>query len=64
MSHTALFEHFKTQKMSLDLLICEDSKEAHKLYDVCQYFEKEVLLFPDIRANYLDDLRSYGHCAG
>lgn len=59
MSHTALFEYFKTQKKSLDLLICEDSKEAHKLYDVCKYFEKDVLLFPDIRANYLDDLRSY-----
>ena len=59
MSHTALFEQLKTHKKLLNVLICEDSKEAEKLQDVCKYLEQDVILFPDIRANYLDDLRSY-----
>jgi len=59
MSHIALFEQLKTRKFSTDILLCEDATEAKKLQDVCSYFEKDVSVFPDIRANYMDDLRSY-----
>ncbi|MEA2074023.1 MAG: CarD family transcriptional regulator [Campylobacterota bacterium] len=60
MTQTALFNFFKTDSSSsLDLLVCEDSKEAEHLESVARYFKKEVLLFPDFRASYGDDLRSY-----
>jgi transcription-repair coupling factor (superfamily II helicase) len=49
----------KELKNSVEVLLCEDSKEAQSLVDVCKYFDKEYLLFPDFRATYLDDLRSY-----
>ena len=60
MSQTALFNFFNTgADDSLELLICEDSKEAENLENVATYFKKEVLLFPDFRASFGDDLRSY-----
>jgi transcription-repair coupling factor (superfamily II helicase) len=55
-----LFEYLKhNKKVDLELLICEESSEAEELRDVCRYFEVETLVFPDFRAAYLDDLRSY-----
>jgi len=60
MSQTELFNHFKTQKKeSLELLICEDTKEAESLESVAKFFKRDVLLFPDFRASFGDDLRSY-----
>ena len=60
MSQTALFNHFKTHKHTeLDILICEDMKEAESLESVTKYFKRETILFPDFRATYGDDLRSY-----
>lgn len=60
MSQTALFNYFKTHsKKELDLLVCEDFKEAHELESVAHFFGREVLLFPDFRPSYGDDLRSY-----
>jgi len=60
MSLPALFNYFKTtKKPSLEILICEDLKEAESLDAVCQYFQRETILFPDFRASYGDDLRSY-----
>ena len=60
MSQNILFNHFKNPpKESLELLICEDMQEAHNLESVAKFFKKDVLLFPDFRAAYGDDLRSY-----
>ncbi len=60
MPQTALFNHFNTQKPNaLDILICEDMKEAELLESVTKYFKRETILFPDFRATYGDDLRSY-----
>ncbi|MBN2781986.1 MAG: DEAD/DEAH box helicase [Campylobacterales bacterium] len=60
MSQNILFEYFKTEKKSnLELLICEDHKEALELKSVADFFKKEVILFPDFRATFGDDLRSY-----
>jgi len=60
MSQNALFEYFKTsEKQTLEVLICEDSKEADELQSVAKFFKKDVLVFPDFRASHGDDLRSY-----
>ena len=60
MSQTALFNYFsKNKKASLELLVCEDTKEALALESVAKYFHKDVVIFPDFRASYGDDLRSY-----
>ena len=60
MSQTALFQYFKTeQNQNLEILICEDSKEAGELKNVANFFKKDVLVFPDFRPSYGDDLRSY-----
>jgi transcription-repair coupling factor (superfamily II helicase) len=60
MSQAALFNHFKTHKLKdLELLICEDAKQAHELEAVAHYFGRDVLLFPDFRPSFGDDLRSY-----
>jgi len=60
MPQTALFNHFKTQNSNaLDILICEDMRESELLESVTKYFKCETILFPDFRATYGDDLRSY-----
>ncbi len=60
MSQRLLYKYFKTQKkFDLEILVCEDSKEAHELSDVAKFFKKDVLIFPDFRASFGDDLRSY-----
>ncbi|MDX1296044.1 MAG: CarD family transcriptional regulator, partial [Sulfurimonadaceae bacterium] len=60
MAQSRLYEYLKTNDpASLELLICEDGKEAHELADVAAYFDIECLVFPDLRAAYLDDLRPF-----
>lgn len=60
MSQKVLFEYFKESKnQDLEVLICEDSKEASELDSVAKFFEKETIVFPDFRAGYGDDLRSF-----
>jgi transcription-repair coupling factor (superfamily II helicase) len=60
MSQSALYQYFKTeQKQDLEVLICEDSKEALVLESVAKFFNKEVVVFPDFRASFGDDLRVY-----
>ena len=60
MSQNALFEYFKTsENQTLEVLICEDAKEADELQSVAKFFKKDVLVFPDFRASFGDDLRSY-----
>ncbi|MBS4067645.1 MAG: DEAD/DEAH box helicase [Sulfurimonas sp.] len=60
MSQNILFEYYKTAKnRDLELLICHDSKEAHELESVAKFFKQDVLVFPDFRATFGDDLRVY-----
>lgn len=57
MSQSRFYEYLKSADSSqLELLICEDAKEANELADVCHYFKRDVVVFPDFRAAYLDDL--------
>jgi len=60
MSQNRLFKYYKTSKdQDLELLICQDAKEAHSLESVAKFFKKDVLVFPDLRATFGDDLRVY-----
>lgn len=60
MSQTRLFHELKNgSKTPLELLICEDLKEAHALESVAKFFGRESVVFPDFRASFGDDLRSY-----
>ncbi len=60
MSQSALYQYYKTHvKHDLELLICEDSKEAEELESVAKFFEKDTVVFPDFRPSYGDDLRVY-----
>ncbi|SFV74774.1 Transcription-repair coupling factor [hydrothermal vent metagenome] len=60
MSQSNLFAYFQTSKQeNLEVLVCEDAKEAKELADVAKFFQKEVIVFPDFRATYGDDLRVY-----
>lgn len=60
MSQNRLFQYYKTDKsQDLELLICQDSKEAHELEAVARFFKKDVIVFPDFRAAFGDDLRVY-----
>jgi len=47
------------QSNSPELIIVKDSKEALALADIVRFCEKEVLVFPDLRAVSGDDLRSF-----
>ena len=47
MSQSALFEYFKKGEEALEVLLCEDAKEANELLSVAKYFQKEALVFPD-----------------
>ena len=60
MSQAALFRYFKKEKkFDLEVLICEDYKEAQELESVAKFFKHETVLFPDFRPSYGDDLRVY-----
>ncbi len=60
MSQSRLFEHFKNKNIDdLQLLICEDEKESLHLQDVAKYFKRDVIIFPDFRARYEEDLRPF-----
>ena len=60
MSQSCLFEYFKTDvKEKLELLVCEDFKEAQELESVARFFKKDVIVFPDFRPSFGDDLRVY-----
>ena len=59
MSQAALYNYFKNSDAEFSILICEDSKEASELQNVARFFNKDVVVFPDFRPGYGDDLRSY-----
>ena len=58
MSQNILFDYFK-KGQNLDVLIVQDHKEAYELLSVAKFFGREVLVFPDFRASFGDDLRVY-----
>ncbi len=54
------FNYYKqNKKIGIDLLICRDIKEALSLRDVARHFNDEVIVLPDFRAGFGDDLRVY-----
>jgi transcription-repair coupling factor (superfamily II helicase) len=60
MSQNILFQYFKSEpNQDLEILICEGSKEAHELENVAKFFKKDVVVFPDLRATFGDDLRVF-----
>ena len=60
MSQASFYNYFKTvEAKDLELLVCEDFKEALELESVAKFFNRDVLLFPDFRPSFGDDLRSY-----
>ena len=60
MTQSSLYEYYKTSKKhDLELLLCEDSKEAEDLYSVVKFFNKDAIVFPDFRPSHGDDLRVY-----
>ncbi|MEO1938502.1 MAG: CarD family transcriptional regulator, partial [Sulfurimonas sp.] len=60
MIQAALYNYYKnSDTKDLELLICEDAKEADELQAVAKFFNQDVLVFPDFRPTYGDDLRSY-----
>lgn len=58
MRQSNLFE-FLEEKNKIDVLIVHDDKDAIKAQDVCDYFELNSFVLPDIRASVGDDLRSF-----
>ena len=52
-----LFEFL--QEKSASLLLCEDSKEADLLADVCEFLGLKSFILPDFRAEQGDDLRAF-----
>ncbi len=60
MTQSRLFEYFRSHDpATLEVLICEESKEAQQLADTAAYFGRDCLVLPDLRAAYLDDLRPF-----
>ncbi|MDQ7045493.1 MAG: CarD family transcriptional regulator [Sulfurimonas sp.] len=60
MSQSAFYNYYKTSpKPDLELLICEDAKEADELLSVAKFFKRETIVFPDFRPTFGDDLRVY-----
>lgn len=50
---------FLEQGGRVELIICEDDKEADELAQVCLYFDLQTFVLPDFRAEFGTDLRSF-----
>lgn len=59
MSQASFYNYLKNSPQDIEVLLCEDTKEAHALESVAKFFKQESILFPDFRASHGDDLRSY-----
>ncbi len=60
MSQNILFQYLDSDtNQDLEVLICEDSIEAESLESVAKFFKKDVIVFPDFRPSFGDDLRVY-----
>lgn len=60
MSQNFFFQYYKTSdKYDLEVLICEDLKEAQELESVARFFKQDTIVFPDFRPTFGDDLRVY-----
>ena len=60
MSQHTLYHYYKTNpKPDLEILVCEDSKEAEELLSVAKFFNQPTIVFPDFRPTLGDDLRVY-----
>jgi len=56
----SFLKNIKSSKEKLDLLIVVDDREALKAKDAVKYFGFEPFVLPDFRANWGDDLLSFG----
>ena len=60
MSQNFFFQYYKTSDTyDLEVLICEDLKEAQELKSVADFFKQDTIVFPDFRPTFGDDLRVY-----
>jgi len=60
MVQAILYNHYKNHaNQPLDIVVCEDAKEAQQLEAVMRYLKKDTLVFPDFRPAYGDDLRTF-----
>jgi len=60
MSQSVFYQYLdQNEKDTLEVLVCEDLQEAHSLESVAKFFKKDVLVFPDFRPAFGDDLRVY-----
>jgi len=57
-SQNILFDYFK-RGQNLEVLICQDHKESLELESVAKFYGRDVVVFPDLRATFGDDLRVY-----
>ena len=55
----AKFYEFLKKTEDVDFLIVENEKEAMDAADAASMLDREYILFPDFRAGYEDDLRSF-----
>lgn len=58
MSQNILFDYFK-KGQNLEVLISQDHKESLELESVAKFYGRDVVVFPDFRATFGDDLRVY-----
>ncbi|MEJ5169312.1 MAG: hypothetical protein WHU93_09090, partial [Arcobacteraceae bacterium] len=56
----SFIKNIKSSKEKLDLLIVVDDREALRAKDAAKYFGYEPFVLPDFRANWGDDLLSFG----
>lgn len=56
---TASFFEALLKKEEIELLVAEDTKEAKTLYDVALFFNTKPFVLPELRVDYLNDLRSF-----
>ncbi|MBN2894883.1 MAG: DEAD/DEAH box helicase [Campylobacterales bacterium] len=60
MIQSRFYDYLKSTKKPPQVVVCEDAAQASRLRDVALFLDLEPLVLPDMRATYLDDLRSYG----
>jgi len=47
------------QSSNIDILVVEDSKEAHKAKQIFSYLNKSSFILPDIRVEEFDNMQTY-----
>lgn len=61
MVRQAPFFAFLEKEKRVDVVVCEDDKEAQALSNTAKFFGRKTIVFPDFRASFGDDLRVFSH---